>query len=140
MGDRGLALPRRSNRRAEQHVGATLRHTADPSKANRARHALDDLTERTGGLAYYPSTLEDIDAVALDVARQIRADYTIAYAPLNQALDGSYRTLRVTVSGPDRFVIRTRPATGAPLGLNWVFAAVAGDRKRSLQINEPRQR
>jgi Ca-activated chloride channel homolog len=85
-----------------------LVNTTDPSKANRARHELDDLTERTGGLAYYPSSLEDIEAVALDLARQIRADYTIAYAPLNQALDGSYRTLRVTVSGPDRLVVRTR--------------------------------
>jgi hypothetical protein len=28
-------------------------------------------------------------------------------------------------------------ATGQPLGLIWVFADVAGDRKRSLQINGP---
>ena len=62
-----------------------------------------------------------IDAVALDVARQIRTDYTIAYAPLNQALDGSYRTLRVTVSGPDRFVVRTRAGYRATPG-----AAAAG--------------
>lgn len=85
-----------------------LLNTIDPSKAKRARSELDDLTERTGGLAYYPAGLEDIDAVALDLARQIRNDYTIAYAPLSQALDGSYRTLRVTVSGPDRLVVRTR--------------------------------
>jgi Ca-activated chloride channel homolog len=100
-----------------------LVNTTDPSKANRARHELDDLTERTGGLAYYPSTLDDIDAVALDLARQIRADYTIAYAPLNQVLDGSYRTLRVTVSGPDRLVVRTRAGYRATPG-----AAAAGTR------------
>lgn len=80
----------------------------DPSSAKQARHELDQLTEKTGGLAYYPMRLDAIDTVTLEIARQIRHQYTLAYAPLNQALDGSYRTIRVTVAGPERFSVRTR--------------------------------
>jgi Ca-activated chloride channel homolog len=80
----------------------------DPAAANRARKALDHLTERSGGLSYYPSSLDQVQAVALDMAHQIRHQYTVAYAPIDQRLDGSYRTLRVKVSGPDRYVVRTR--------------------------------
>lgn len=79
-----------------------------PERAKRARHELDQLTERSGGRAYYPATVDAIDAVTLDIARQIRNQYTLAYAPLNQALDGAYRTIRVAAAGPERFSVRTR--------------------------------
>ena len=53
--------------------------------------------------------LEQIESVAVDLAHQIRHQYTIAYAPINQALDGSYRSIRLTVAGPDHYKVRTRP-------------------------------
>ena len=81
---------------------------ADPSKAKNGRHELNQLVERTGGVAYYPGSVEEVDAVALDLARQIRNQYTIAYAPGNQALDGSYRRIRVEVAGAEGLVVRTR--------------------------------
>ncbi|MCU1383152.1 MAG: von Willebrand factor, type [Acidobacteria bacterium] len=72
------------------------------------RHELDRLAERTGGMAYYPANIDAIGPVALEIARQIRNQYTIAYAPLNQALDDSYRAIRIAVSGPGRLTVRTR--------------------------------
>jgi VWFA-related protein len=77
-------------------------------RVKQGRHELDRLSERTGGMAYYPAAVDDIDQVALEIARQIRNQYTMAYAPANQALDGTYRTIRVTVSGPERLSVRTR--------------------------------
>jgi VWFA-related protein len=79
------------------------------SRANAGRHELRELTGQTGGAAYFPTNIEEIESVAVDLAHQIRNQYTIAYAPLNQALDGSYRTIRLTVTGPDRYKVRTRP-------------------------------
>jgi Ca-activated chloride channel family protein len=74
------------------------------------RHELDQLTEPTGGIVYYPASLDQIDSVALDLARQIRNQYTMAYTPINQALDGSYRTIRVEArEGTRRFNVHTRP-------------------------------
>jgi Ca-activated chloride channel homolog len=81
----------------------------ETSRARAGRHELGALTERTGGVAYYPQSIDQIESVAVALARQIRNQYTIAYSPLNQALDGSYRTIRLTVTGSDRFVVHTRP-------------------------------
>jgi Ca-activated chloride channel family protein len=77
-------------------------------RVKQGRHELDQLAERTGGMAYYPAGIDEIGSVALEIARQIRNQYTIAYAPLNQALDGTYRTIRVTVSSPEHLSVRTR--------------------------------
>ena len=77
------------------------------------------MTERTGGAVYYPPTLETIESAALEIARQIREQYTLAYEPLNQALDGSYRAIRVKVASQDALKVRTRAgyyAVAAPAG------------------------
>jgi Ca-activated chloride channel homolog len=79
---------------------------AEGTKA--ARAALDRLAERTGGMAYYPSGVDTIDAVARDLAHQIRSQYTLGYSPLNQMLDGSYRAIQVKVSDGERLYPRTR--------------------------------
>jgi Ca-activated chloride channel homolog len=83
----------------------------DPStsSAKRARHELDRLTTETGGVVFYPSNIEEIEPLVLDLARQIRTQYTIAYTPTNQKLDGSYRTIRVSVRGREKLAVRTRP-------------------------------
>jgi Ca-activated chloride channel homolog len=77
-------------------------------EAKRAKRALDALTEATGGQAYYPRELTDVDRIAHQVAHDIRNQYTLAYSPSNQALDGSFRQIRVVANGPGRPVVRTR--------------------------------
>lgn len=77
-------------------------------EAKRAKRALDALTEATGGQAYYPKELADVDRIAHQVAHDIRNQYTLAYTPTNQALDGSFRQIRVTASGPGHPQVRTR--------------------------------
>jgi len=82
--------------------------SADSAEAKDGRHELDELTGRTGGVAYYPSGIDDIDTIVTDVALQIRRQYTIAYAPTNQALDGTYRRIRVDAHGREPLSVRTR--------------------------------
>jgi Ca-activated chloride channel family protein len=78
------------------------------AEARRAQRALDTITQATGGQAYYPKELDNVSRIALQVAHDIRNQYIIAYTPTNQALDGSFRAIRVQVSGPNRPVVRTR--------------------------------
>lgn len=78
-------------------------------KAKSGRKALEELTERSGGAGYFPATIDEVGTVALELAHQIRNQYMIGYAPANQALDGTYRKIRVDASGRERFVVRTRP-------------------------------
>jgi VWFA-related protein len=103
------AIIQRQAERTETVIDAVgLFHEQDASRASEGRHELKDLTERTGGVAYFPESVDQIESVAIDLARQIRSQYTIAYTPTSQALDGSYRTIRVTASGPERYTVKTR--------------------------------
>lgn len=77
-------------------------------EASKARRALKELTSATGGLAFYPKDVSEVQALAVEVARDIRRQYTIYYTPAIQALDGSYRQIKVTVDAPGKPVVRTR--------------------------------
>ncbi len=80
----------------------------DPEKALRARRTIRKLVEGTGGGAVHAETMTEVHAAALHLARQIRYQYTLAYPPVNQTLDGSYRRIRVTVAGRGGLSVRTR--------------------------------
>jgi len=82
--------------------------SADSRKASRGREELDDLAGETGGVAYYPRSPAEAGRVARDLAHEIRSQYTIAYSPANQALDGSYRKIRLVANGPGRLSVQTR--------------------------------
>jgi Ca-activated chloride channel family protein len=77
-------------------------------EATKARRALRELTTSTGGLVFYPKEVSEVQAMAVEVAHDIRNQYTIAYTPSIQALDGSYRQIKVTADAPGKPVVRTR--------------------------------
>ena len=107
-----VAPPERVRKRAEGSdivvYAVGLLDADDASRADRARDAMDELTEPTGGLAYYPASVEHTNEAVLEIARQIRHQYTIGYTPLAQGLDGSYRKLKVVAKGTGRLTVRTR--------------------------------
>ncbi len=80
----------------------------EPRDARRAKRALDAITQAAGGLAYYPKDIEEVEKISPQLAQEIRSQYVLAYTPGIQALDGSYRQIRVQVKGPNRLVARTR--------------------------------
>jgi Ca-activated chloride channel family protein len=77
-------------------------------EAAKARRALKELTSATGGLAFYPKDVNEVQTLAVEIAHDIRNQYTIAYSPNIQALDGSYRQIKVMVDAPGKPVVRTR--------------------------------
>jgi Ca-activated chloride channel homolog len=77
-------------------------------EARKAKRALEALTSASGGLAYYPKEVSDVDRIALQVAHEIRNQYIITYTPALQAYDGSYRAIKVNVSGRGNPLVRTR--------------------------------
>lgn len=85
-----------------------LLNEEDRRNAKRAKKALDAITTSSGGLPYYPEQVAEVDQIGLQVAHEIRNQYTIAYTPANESLDGSYRQIRVAVDGPNKPVARTR--------------------------------
>jgi Ca-activated chloride channel family protein len=86
-----------------------MRHNRSDMK--KARKALEDLTAATGGLAFFPETVDDTTAICAQIAHDIRNQYTIAYYPTNPARDGTFRAVQVTVAPPrgaGKLSVRTR--------------------------------
>jgi VWFA-related protein len=79
-------------------------------RARRAKRALQTISERTGGIAFFPRTLDEVDQISSAVARDIRNQYTIGYKPTTPKSAGGYRTIRVEAraSGHGKLTVRTR--------------------------------
>ncbi len=95
-------------------------------EASKARRALNELTAATGGLAFYPKDVNEVQALAVEIAHDIRNQYTIAYTPSIQALDGSYRQIKVTAEGPGKPIVRTRSGY-------YARAALSGEKPAAMQ-------
>jgi len=80
----------------------------DKSEANKAKKALKTLVEATGGLVFYPKEVSEVEAIAHEVAHDIRNQYSIWYAPLNDKLDNTFRQIKVNVKAPGNPIARTR--------------------------------
>ncbi len=79
-----------------------------PSSAAMARSDLEELTQMTGGRAWFPGSTRAIAAVTPEIAHEIRNQYIIGYKPLDLTKDGKFRTITVEVNVPGASV-RTRP-------------------------------
>ncbi len=79
-------------------------------KARRARRALETIAQRTGGIAFLPHTLDEVDEISRDVAHDIRNQYTIGYKPSTPKSVGGYRGIRVEAhaKGYNKLAVRTR--------------------------------
>ena len=53
----------------------------DRSSARKAQKALDTIAEASGGAAYYPQELAEVDQIALRVAHEVRNQFTIGADP-----------------------------------------------------------
>jgi VWFA-related protein len=97
----------------------------DPREARAAQRALKALAEASGGLDYYPNTLSEVERVTPEIAHEIRNQYILAYTPLNTALDGTFRAIKVAVNAPGNPSIRVR---------NGYFATPVPSAKSSKQL------
>lgn len=106
-----ISLEKLVNRAQQEEVlvySIGLLNEEERREARIAKRALDGLTRESGGMAFYPKALAEVDQIALQVAHEIRNQYTIAYSPTVQAMDGSFRQIKVTVNGPGHPIVRTR--------------------------------
>ena len=81
-------------------------------KEHRARRALQILAQKTGGIAFFPKTLDEVDQISKTVAHDIRNQYSIGYKPANPKGAGGYRVIRVDVSAPGYRKLSVRTKSG----------------------------
>jgi len=87
----------------------------DPDKlASRKTHLtegdkiLQDLADQTGGRAFFPYHVDDLDQSFQDIGDELRNQYSIAYIPTNYVLDGRYHRIRIEVPEHKGYQVRAR--------------------------------
>jgi Ca-activated chloride channel family protein len=65
------------------------------------RAHLQQIAEATGGQAFFPSTMKDVEASYDKVVAQVRAQYSLAYSSTNSKQDGAWRKVEIRVTRPD---------------------------------------
>jgi Ca-activated chloride channel homolog len=89
-----------------EHQSATVK--------NQQRMILQQIAEVTGGRAFFPTAVKELDSVYEKVLAEIRAQYTLGYVSSDEKTDGKWRRIDVRMKRTD---LRTRSRRGyfAPL-------------------------
>jgi Ca-activated chloride channel family protein len=88
-----------------------------PSSARtEQRMQLQRMALTTGGQAFFPMSLKDLDKVYEGIQREIAARYSLGYVSSNTRADGGWRRVQLRLNRPDlkNVKIRTRPGYFAP--------------------------
>jgi Ca-activated chloride channel homolog len=91
-----------------------LSETNPDKAANRKTHLTDgdkilqDLAEETGGRAFFPYHVDDLDQSFQDIGDELRNQYSIAYNPTNYQPDGKYHRIRIEVPDHKGYQVRAR--------------------------------
>jgi Ca-activated chloride channel family protein len=95
----------------------------DEEHPKRARRALEIIAQRTGGIAFFPKTLDEVDEISRTVARDIRNQYLIGYKPTNPRGAGGFRMVRVEAKAKGRSKMTVRTKSGYYAGAQPAGAA-----------------
>lgn len=90
----------------------TIGILGDEGKQRRAKRALEALSVQTGGVAFFPKNLDEVDEISRDVAHDIRNQYRITYKPSNPQSNGGYRQVKVVAHAPGYRDLEVRTRTG----------------------------
>jgi Ca-activated chloride channel family protein len=87
-----------------------LLYDSGQKEADKARNDLESLSAETGGLAYFPRSIDEVSEIASEVARDIRNQYGVGYHSSKPASLGGYRRIQVEAysSNHKHLTVRTR--------------------------------
>jgi VWFA-related protein len=91
-------------------IGLLFGDEMSRSEVRHARRALEMLSTETGGMAFFPRSLDQVDEIAGEVARDIRTQYTIGYHSTKPTSVPGFRRVLVTAEakGMGKLTVRTR--------------------------------
>jgi Ca-activated chloride channel family protein len=72
------------------------------------------LTEETGGQAFFPFKVQDLEQSFENIATELRRQYNIFYRPEPLKADGLYHSISVKVNGRKDLIVRARKGYYAP--------------------------
>lgn len=122
--DNASRLTRDEAIRRVENLGGPVVYTigllfdSDPRESQKAHDDLEMLSEETGGVAYFPRSVGELDEIAAEVARDIRNQYVVGYHSTRAASLGGFRAVHVEASGAGhrKLTVRTRHGYYAKAG------------------------
>ncbi len=93
-------------------IGLLFGDEMSRGEVRHARRALEMLSGETGGIAFFPKSLDQIDQIAAEVARDIRSQYTLAYHSQKPSTDPSFRKVTVIAEAKGEGKLNVRTRTG----------------------------
>ena len=82
------------------------------SNRNLQRVRLAQIAEESGGEAFFPLSMKEIEAAFERILIQVRAQYTVGYVSTNTAQDGRWRKVEIKVRRPDLKNLRIQTRKG----------------------------
>jgi VWFA-related protein len=77
------------------------------------KNALENLSESTGGRAFFPKKDTDLRHAFSEIEQELRSQYLITYSSSNKNRDGSYRRMQLWLTNPqlqkEKIQLRYRP-------------------------------
>jgi VWFA-related protein len=91
-------------------IGLLFGDEMSKSEVRHARRALEMLSTETGGMAFFPKSIEQVDQIAAEVAQDIRSQYTLGYHSTKPTSTPGFRRVEVTAQaqGMGKLTVRTR--------------------------------
>jgi Ca-activated chloride channel homolog len=91
-------------------IGLLFGDEMSRAEVRHARRALEMLSGETGGMAFFPKSIDQIDQIAAEVARDIRSQYTLGYHSTKPTSEPGFRRIEVTAEekGKGKLTVRTR--------------------------------
>jgi VWFA-related protein len=91
-------------------IGLLFGDEMSHGEVRHAQRALEMLSTETGGIAFFPRSIEQIDQIAAEVARDIRNQYTIGYRSTKPTTEPGFRRVLVKAEakGMSKLTVRTR--------------------------------
>jgi Ca-activated chloride channel homolog len=82
------------------------------SAAEKAKDALQRISEETGGKAFFPKDISEMGAIVAEIAHELRNQYSIGFTSSNSARDGSWRRMKIELDPKDAANLHARYRRG----------------------------
>jgi Ca-activated chloride channel homolog len=89
------------------------------SQGRSGRAVLEEMTEVTGGKAYFPNSVYELEDICVKIALELKNQYVLGYSSTNPARDGRWRKIKVKLNAPKglpSLSVRSKTGYYAPSG------------------------
>jgi Ca-activated chloride channel homolog len=81
-------------------IGIVSSYYSDFAQGRSGRSVLEEMTEVTGGKAYFPNSVYELEDICTKIAVELKNQYVLGYASSNPSRDGRWRKIKVKLNAP----------------------------------------